>query len=186
MSIRDNLGGGTVLDSLEEIAANTDEGKAAGALAVKELSESLGGLRFGTDGEGNYGYFGADDSLIPFKSVEFIIAEYVYRPYNGCLLITKEIQLAKGNYIIMAETKFAHGGIGDANNHAPYLSGDNYEAVPLGDRRIINKFTGTYDVRVLDVYSVKVTTDTTITINAPGISNSADIGLTLFYSIIKA
>ena len=40
MSIRDNLGGGSagsVLDTLEEIEANTEAGKAAGALAVKEL-----------------------------------------------------------------------------------------------------------------------------------------------------
>lgn len=44
MSIRDNLGGGSagsVLDTLEEIEANTEAGKAAGALAVKELSDSL-------------------------------------------------------------------------------------------------------------------------------------------------
>lgn len=45
MSIRDNLGGGgsagSVLDTLEEIEANTEAGKAAGALAVKELNDSL-------------------------------------------------------------------------------------------------------------------------------------------------
>lgn len=48
MAIRDNLGGGSsgagsgaVLDTLEEISANTESGKAAGALAVKELSNSL-------------------------------------------------------------------------------------------------------------------------------------------------
>ena len=29
----------------------------------------MGGLSFGTDGDGNYGYYGADGSLIPFKSV---------------------------------------------------------------------------------------------------------------------
>ena len=33
-----------------------------------KVNNSLGGLSFGTDGEGNYGYFGADGSLIPFKS----------------------------------------------------------------------------------------------------------------------
>lgn len=32
------------------------------------VNSSLGGLKFGTDGDGNYGYYGADDSLIPFKS----------------------------------------------------------------------------------------------------------------------
>ena len=54
-----------VLDSYEEINANTASGKVAGALGVKEL---LGGLRFGIDGDGNYGYYGADGSLIPFSS----------------------------------------------------------------------------------------------------------------------
>lgn len=80
MSIRDNLGGGEssgdVLDTLEEIEANTESGKAAGALAVKELNDSLVAednlkFQFATDGEGNYGYLGADDSFIPFKSVSF-------------------------------------------------------------------------------------------------------------------
>ena len=75
MSIRDNLGGGSaakvnVLDTLEEIEANTDPGKPAGALAIKEISNNLGGLRFGSDGEGNVGYFGADGSLIPFSNIK--------------------------------------------------------------------------------------------------------------------
>lgn len=35
---------------------------------INTINNSLGGLRFGIDGEGNYGYFGADGSLIPFKS----------------------------------------------------------------------------------------------------------------------
>ena len=33
---------------------------------VNELNNSLGGIQFGIDGDGNYGYYGADDSLIPF------------------------------------------------------------------------------------------------------------------------
>lgn len=31
-------------------------------------NSNFGGLIFGKDGDGNYGYYGADDSLIPFKS----------------------------------------------------------------------------------------------------------------------
>lgn len=34
-----------------------------------ELNKNMGGLRFGKDGDGNYGYYGADDSLIPFKKI---------------------------------------------------------------------------------------------------------------------
>lgn len=37
-------------------------------IRFNQLDSSLGGLRFGTDGDGNYGYYGADDSLIPFKN----------------------------------------------------------------------------------------------------------------------
>ena len=33
------------------------------------LSNSLGGLSFGIDGDGNYGYYGADGSLVPFSDV---------------------------------------------------------------------------------------------------------------------
>ena len=33
-------------------------------------NSSLGGLKFGKDGDGNVGYYGADGSLIPFKSGE--------------------------------------------------------------------------------------------------------------------
>lgn len=70
MSIRDNLGGGTVLESLEEIAANTDEGKAAGALAVKELSESLDKVRtyVGEDGKLHFVDASGADSVLPFSS----------------------------------------------------------------------------------------------------------------------
>ena len=63
----------TVLDTMEEIMANTSSGIGAGALAVKELNNNLGGLKFGYDGDSNtYGYYGADGSLIPFKSSNLI------------------------------------------------------------------------------------------------------------------
>ena len=32
------------------------------------FQQSLGGLKFGKDGDGNYGYYGADGSLIPFST----------------------------------------------------------------------------------------------------------------------
>lgn len=33
-----------------------------------KLNKNMGGLRFGVDGDGNYGYYKADGSLVPFKS----------------------------------------------------------------------------------------------------------------------
>ena len=41
----------------------------------------MGGLKFGTDGDGNYGYYGADGSLIPFKKI--VLADEInYTNYN--------------------------------------------------------------------------------------------------------
>lgn len=34
------------------------------------VNSSLGGLKFGTDGDGNVGYYGADGSLIPFSTIK--------------------------------------------------------------------------------------------------------------------
>ena len=34
---------------------------------INNVNNNLGGLRFGTDGEGNGGYFKGDDTFIPFK-----------------------------------------------------------------------------------------------------------------------
>ena len=42
-------------------------------MAILTINSSLGGLNFGTDGDGNYGYYGADGSLIPFKSAPKLV-----------------------------------------------------------------------------------------------------------------
>ena len=81
---KDNLGRvwtrlfGKVLNSKEEIEANKSENMIAGADAVKEVYSSFGGLKFGKDGDGNCGYYGADGSLIPFKSFKRFYAANVY------------------------------------------------------------------------------------------------------------
>ena len=74
-----------ILDSMEEIEANTLPNQLAGALAIKGLANDVGDInqnltakdglnfRFATDGEGNYGYLKADDSFAPFKSTDISI-----------------------------------------------------------------------------------------------------------------
>lgn len=66
--------GGTVTNKLstyDDVMANSVAGYIPDALAVKEgftnVNNSLGGVKLGIDGEGNRGYFGADDSFIPFN-----------------------------------------------------------------------------------------------------------------------
>ena len=64
-----------VVDSLSTVSSSTDSGKPVGALAVKELNNNLGGLRFGTNGDGSCGYYKADGSFVPFKS-GFALEDY--------------------------------------------------------------------------------------------------------------
>ena len=65
------------IKTYDDMMANTVEGHLADSLAIKAgfnaMNDDLTAddnlkFRFATDGEGNYGYLGADDSFIPFKS----------------------------------------------------------------------------------------------------------------------
>ena len=57
------------LTNVNEAIAENANAIAENASAIIEQNKNLGGLRFGVDGDGNYGYYGADDSLIPFNSI---------------------------------------------------------------------------------------------------------------------
>ena len=65
------------LITMEEVEATTDNATPVGAGAIKQLNENLVAednlkFQFATDGEGNYGYLGADDSFIPFSNISNI------------------------------------------------------------------------------------------------------------------
>ena len=66
-AVNEKFDSGDVVDPME----TTVPGFAADALAVKnhfnEQNKNLGGLRFGVDGDGNGGYYKADDSFVPFR-----------------------------------------------------------------------------------------------------------------------
>lgn len=68
-----------ILDTREEIEANTNSGKLAGALATKELFDNLGGLSFYEDEDGNKYVVGADSVPKKLGSCDFeitVIATY--------------------------------------------------------------------------------------------------------------
>lgn len=95
--------------------------------AIDELTENFGGLRFGTDGEGNYGYFGADGSLIPFSSGGF--KNLKLKEYSGKLTATTATISCEVGDIIFASSYwgFTYSGcdnitetkisVGITNNH---------------------------------------------------------------------
>lgn len=64
---------GKIIDNTDDIMANTQKGMLAGALALKEVNSNLGGLKFGIDASGNYGYYKAGaDSVTPFRGQPLI------------------------------------------------------------------------------------------------------------------
>lgn len=67
-----NYGHTKLSDNYTSSAGAAASGIGASSEAVyncyNELNSKLGGLSFGIDGDGNYGYYGADGSLIPFSS----------------------------------------------------------------------------------------------------------------------
>lgn len=70
------------IDGITSDLSGESETVAASIKCVNQLNSSLGGLKFGTDGEGNYGYFGDDDVLIPFNGGNLVILGYANTP-NG-------------------------------------------------------------------------------------------------------
>lgn len=62
-----------ILKTMEEVNANKDADKVVGPEVVKELSNDLGGLSFGQDADGNWGYkIGGADPVTPFKTEPFV------------------------------------------------------------------------------------------------------------------
>lgn len=59
-----------IIDNIDDIAANTQAGYMAGALALKKVNSDLAGYKFGTTSDGKPGYImpGGADTVIPFKS----------------------------------------------------------------------------------------------------------------------
>lgn len=72
-----------ILKTMEEVNANKSEDKVAGAEALKELSNDLGGLSFGQDSDGNWGYkIGGADTVHPFKSKITMFFKFGNTPPN--------------------------------------------------------------------------------------------------------
>lgn len=72
-NINQSFDSNKMLKTMDEVNTVTQEGYGVDALVVKQVNTDLGGLKFGKDGDGNYGYYGDDDVLIPFKGGSSII-----------------------------------------------------------------------------------------------------------------
>lgn len=130
-----------IIDNLDDIAANTQTGYMAGALAVKELNQNLGGYKFSViDGIPSY-KVGADTAWVPLGSGIYYIADYGELAAYGTSPKTYTIPVPDyvksrvaasvynnaDNYVGLADTVvgIAPGGVPGNHQHPSILSVDN-------------------------------------------------------------
>jgi hypothetical protein len=88
----------------------TNEAVNNAVTSVEKLTENLTAsdnlqFKFGKDGDGNYGYYGADGSLVPFNSVKDMTAQtkYYASQNSGDQILTYEIPENKPGFMFLWE-----------------------------------------------------------------------------------
>ena len=97
-----------ILDTKEEIEANTDAGKATGALVTKQLISDLGGLTFAQDAEGNWGYIPSGaDAVVPFRNIIVRAStSYLTSAYEGHVKVQIRVSVYDGETLLVTDTIF--------------------------------------------------------------------------------
>ena len=82
-AINESVDQARVIDDYKTLAAVNQEGFVPGAKPVAQLISDLGGLSFGQDADGNWGYkIGGADTVVPFKGeLDFDYEHNVSIPY---------------------------------------------------------------------------------------------------------
>ena len=133
-----------VLNTKEEIEANTDPTAIAGALSVKELSNDLGGLSFAQDSEGNWGYkIGGADPVIPFRRVA----------YTSQMVTLGDSESAKFTFGTVSGFKLLSYTLKtDSSDRQVYLYVNNVKI----DECAGGIKTGTYDLDIAQNYKIEL------------------------------
>lgn len=72
---------------------------------LDNLTENMGGLRFGINGDGNYGYYKADDSFVPFKQTSvYYLGEGTSFNIQTLLPQVDYTKLSKDNFLVTYPT----------------------------------------------------------------------------------
>lgn len=71
-----NGGGSSDINASNVSCSDKDGNNSNVQKELDEQNKNLGGLRFGVDGDGNGGYYKADDSFVPFKKGRELIIAY--------------------------------------------------------------------------------------------------------------
>lgn len=137
---------------------------------VIELNKNMGGLSFGKDGDGNYGYYGADGSLIPFSSFggfDFLsiycagnIKNTTAAGFSG-FRVTEDHLKKYAGYLSIAHVTFENGnrgGISEASSLGDVIYESHYD--PYNGNKNAIAYIGVYyrdDVAVGDSFGLSYT-----------------------------
>lgn len=130
-----------IIDNLDDIAANTQTGYMAGALAVKELNQDLNGYQFRVNNGIPEYKAGADAAWVPLGSGIYFIADYgeltaygtspktyiIPVPAYVKSRVAASVYNNADNYVGLADTVvgIAPGGVPGNHQHPSILSVDN-------------------------------------------------------------
>ncbi|MFR6365519.1 hypothetical protein [Gallintestinimicrobium sp.] len=83
-AINESVDQARVIDDYKTLAAVNQEGFVSGAKPVAQLISDLGGLSFGQDADGNWGFkIGGADPVVPFKSSKVAMGGFKFLGNNG-------------------------------------------------------------------------------------------------------
>lgn len=102
-AVNESADSSKIISDPDTASATTEQGYIADVQLFNHLTDSLGGLKFGTDGEGNYGYFGDDDVLVPFSSMDIKVNHIVVNTQSITFTVPK---VAKGKLIVYGITYY--------------------------------------------------------------------------------
>lgn len=128
-----------VVDSLTTVNSSTESGKPVGIQAVKAVNNKFGGLRFGIDGDGNYGYYGADDSLIPFNR------SVVFGNFSLSTSFQKITLGFKPRFLLVSTSEYTSGAVS-------YEYDESYSTTNVKRMRILSTTSATAGTEALGTY----------------------------------
>ena len=150
--------------------------------AITELNESLNELnsnlsagelqfKFATDGEGNYGYLGADGSLIPFKNgfttLSALFQHYYTSNQNKTYTATKDCT------VLAISLQTTHGGDGSGGYKSTLTT--TGEMLSSNKYRKGGYMDGTFRAVDMDVALIKLTNRNTIKMVTPACANACTV-----------
>ena len=160
---------------VKHLAGAWDESQMEETDVLTELAaqnKNFGGISFGIDGDGNRGYYGADGSLVPFKSFDEVLHGYGYGVMQwGTKKYSESYNIPEGVKEVIVVVAAGYGnGAGNPGSQQKSSCNIVWTKQPISYKDIVNsngKNTGTFYSYSTVIRKYKLDgTGTTVTISS--------------------